>query len=87
MMLNELRHGVSGVVQWANTGSSGKTGKEGGGEGFVYSVKDQFVCKKLPYGMNNRLAESLRVRIREETTLWQECVTGHLIKMSKWTAA
>jgi len=83
MLLNELRHGATGGVQWANTDFSGKTSKEGGGEAFVFSVKEQLVCRKLPYGMDNRLAESLRVRISKEATLWQECVTGHLIKMRK----
>ena len=83
MLLNELRHGGTGVVQRANTGSSGKTGREGSGEGFVFSVKEQLVCRKLPYGTDNRLTESLRVRIREEATLWREYVTGHLIKMRK----
>lgn len=85
--MNEIRHGGTGVVQWANTGFPGKAGREGCGEGFLFSMIKCLVCRNLPYVIGKRLAESLRARMREEITLWQECVIDHLIKMWKWTVA
>lgn len=85
MLLNKLKHDGAVVVQWANTGSSGNTHREGDEVCFVISMKEKLACRKLPYVIDNRLAESLRVNVREETTLWEECATGHLVKMRKWT--
>lgn len=49
MLLDELRLGGNGVVSKYRL--LGMTGRKGNGEGFVVSVKEHLVFRKLPYGM------------------------------------
>lgn len=72
MLLEFLRHGgmayMAGVLQWMNTGSSGKTGRKDEGQWVALYLKNQVKCTELFYGMDDRQVESFLVRIRQEAS-------------------
>lgn len=72
MLLEQLRHGgmayMAGVLQWMNTGSSGKTGRKDEGQWVALYLKNQVKCTELLYGMDDRQVESFLVRIRQEAS-------------------
>lgn len=64
---------MAGMLQWMHIGSSGKTGKEGEGQGVALYQK-KVKCTELFCGLDDRQVERFLVRIKQEANRGESMV-------------
>lgn len=76
-----------GVIQWRDTGSLGRTGRQDEKMRVDLSVEEQLECTELCLGMDDEPAGSLQLRTEVWVTLQGVSAASCQTRQNKWTRA